>query len=148
MVRMRGILVVALVAAGVLAPATASASHKKHVRHVRLAMVPLQTAQLGPAGAALPIQFDSGAVSNNDLPPPLRKAGRVSGYALDYGDAFTGGAGVTAIETQVEQFRTPTGARKALKFWKANEKLGAAIYQQVGITVSAHFFKVRAVGSG
>jgi hypothetical protein len=140
-------IVVALVAGATLA-SSAAASHSKRPPHLRLSLVPLQTAQLGPSGVSLPIQFDSGTVSNGDAPPPLRKAGRVSGYLLDYGNPFSGGPGVTSIQTQIDQFRSPAGAKKGLQYWKTADKLEASLYFQIGIAVSAHFFKVPAVGSG
>jgi len=143
----RRLLVLALVAAAALVPATTAAARKMHHR-LRIELVPLQTAQLGPAGASLPIEFDSGKVSNRDAQPTLKRLGRVSGYQLDYGDSVSGGAGVTSVETQVEQFRTATGAKKALKFWKKNDEQAATLYLHLGVAVSAHFFKTRAVGSG
>lgn len=148
--RRRGLLAVPLLAVAAAFPLAATASHAKkdRVRHYRLSLVPLQTAQLGPAGASLPIQFDSGGVSNGDTPTGVKKFHRVSGYQLDYGDPFTGGAGVTEIETQVEQFHAATGAKKALAFWKKGDGLEAKIYHEIGIETSAGFFKVRAVGSG
>jgi hypothetical protein len=141
------ILVVA-VAAAILSGSAASAASAKHAPKIRLPLVPLQTAQLGPAGASLPIEFDSGPVRNGDGPSRLKKLGRLSGYLLDYGDAYLGGAGVTSIATQVERFRTTSGAKKGLKFWKKEDKSTAVLYRQIGVTTSAHFFKVRAVGSG
>jgi hypothetical protein len=133
--------------AAALAPAAAAGTHKKH-HTLQIALVPLQTAQLGPTGASLPIEFDSGTVSNVEAFPPLRKLGRVRGYQLDYGDPISGGTGVTSIETQIEQFRTPDGAKKALKFWKKNDEQTAASYRRIGIAVEAHLVKVRSVGSG
>ncbi len=137
-----------VVAAAVVFPVAATASHAKHARHYRLSLVPLQTAQLGADGASLAIQFDSGTVSNRDTPTGGKKFGRVSGYVLDYGDPFVGGAGVTEITTQVEQFRAPAGAKKALKFWKTSDALGAKLYHQIGIEVGAGSVKVHSVGSG
>jgi hypothetical protein len=138
-----------LAAAAAAFPVAATASHGKHaVRHYRLSLVPLQTAQLGSDGAALPIEFDSGTVSNGDTPTGTKKFHRVGGYILDYGNPFVGGAGVTEIETQVEQFHTSTGAKRALKFWKTSDEFGAKLYHQIGIETGAGFFKVHSVGSG
>jgi len=142
------ILVAAVVGAILCAPAASAASVAKHPAKVRLSLVPLQTAQLGAGGASLPIQFDSGTVSNQDVGPSAKKLGRLGGYVLDYGDPYLGGAGVTGIATQVERFRTHADAKKGLKFWKKNDKSTAAIYRLIGVTASAHFFKVAAVGSG
>jgi hypothetical protein len=144
----KSLFVVVLVAAAALVPVAAAAAQKTHKHRLRLSLVPLQTAQLGPQGASLPLQFDSGTLSNRDVPPPLRKDARVSGYQLDYGVQLSGGAGVTGIETQVEQFRTHAGAKKALAYWKKQDKGAAKLYREVGIDVTARFFKVPAIGSG
>jgi hypothetical protein len=141
------ILVVA-VAAAILCGSAVSAASARHAPKIRLPLVPLQTAQLGSTGASLPIEFDSGPVTNRDGPPQLKKLGRLGGYLLDYGDPYLGGAGVTSIATQVERFRTPAGAKKGLRFWKKNDKSTTAIYRLIGVTAGAHFFKVPAVGSG
>ena len=95
----------------------------------------------------MPLEFDSGPAANRDAPAPLKKLGRLGGYLLDYGDAYVGGAGVTSIATQVERFRTPTGAKKGLRYWKNDDKSVASFYRSIGLTVGAHFFKVPAVGS-
>jgi len=146
-VGVRGTLVVALVVVAALVPAAALAAHKRHV-HAHLGLVPLQTAQLGAAGASLPIQYDSGPVSNATSGTPLGVFGRLGGYRLDYGFPYSGGAGVTSIQTQVEQFRTPAGTTKGLRFWRMEDRAQGGLYHQIGIAVSARFFKVRAVGSG
>ncbi|HJU37078.1 MAG TPA: hypothetical protein VJ716_06655 [Gaiellaceae bacterium] len=142
------ILVAALVGAIVCVPTAAAASAKKHPPKLRLALVPLQTAQLGPDGASLPLEFDSGTVPDRDAGPSLKKLGRVSGYLLDYGNPESGGPGVTSIETQVERFRTPAKAKKGLKYWKRTDTLVPLVYRAIGVTVGARFVKVRAVGSG
>lgn len=99
---------VALVAAAAVVPA-AAASHKKHARHVRLSLVPLQTAQLGPAEASLPIGFDSGWVSNGLAPPSLKKLGRVNGYLLDYGDL------TAAVPASPRSRRKSSGSARELR---------------------------------
>jgi len=144
----KGTLLAVFIVAATFVPAAASASHGAQAqRHLRLSLVPLQSSQLGPAGASLPIEFDSGTVSNRDAGTP-QNFGRVSGYLLDYGDPYSGGAGVTSIQTQVEQFRTSGGAKKDLRFWKESDKLEGPLYRAIGIADGAGFFKVRAIGSG
>jgi hypothetical protein len=140
------VLVVA-VAAAIMCGSAASAASARRPPKIRLPLLPLQTAQLGPAGASLPIEFDSGPVSNRDAPSQLKKAGRLGGYLLDYGDPYLGGTGVTAIETQVERFRTHAGAKKGLKFWRKQEALLPALFRSIGLPFSGQFFKVPAVGS-
>jgi hypothetical protein len=127
---------------------SASAASARHTPKVRLPLVPLQPAQLGAAGASLPLEFGSGRFPNRDAPSQLKKLGRLGGYELDYGDPYLGGAAVTSIDTLVERFRTPAGARKALAYWKKDDKQLAAAYHLIGVSAGAHFFKVPAVGSG
>ena len=140
-------ILLAAIAGAILCASYTSAASARHAPKLRLALVPLQTAQLGPSGASLPIEFDSGPVANRDAPPQLEKLGRLGGYLVDYGDPYIGGAAVTSLETQVERFRTRAGAKKALAFWKQNDKRTAALYHEIGIVVSARFFEVPSVGS-
>jgi hypothetical protein len=97
--------------------ATASAGHRARLE---LALVPLQTAQLGPKNASLALDYGSGSTSNegfvfissggassNDINP-------IAGYALDYGDPFTGSTDVTEIRSSVEEYKTRGAAKKAL----------------------------------
>lgn len=140
------ILVAALVGAVLCAPAAAATS-AKHPPKLRLALVPLQTAQLGPDGASLPLEFDSGTVPNGEAGPPLKKLGRLGGYVLDYGNPESGGTGVTSIETQVERFRTPAKAKRGLEYWKRNDTLVPRLYQELGVTASGRFLEVPAVGT-
>jgi hypothetical protein len=140
-------ILLAAIAGAILCASSASVASARHAPKLRLPLVPLQSAQLGPVGASLPLEFDSGPAANGDAPTPLKKLGRLGGYLLDYGDAYVGGAGVTSIATQVERFRTPTGAKKGLRYWKNDDKVVASFYRSIGLTVSAHFFRVPAVGS-
>lgn len=143
---LHALVVVAAVA--ILCAPSASAASAGHAPQRRLPLVPLQTAQLGPTGASLPIQFDSGRVANRDAPPQLEKLGRLGGYLLDYGEAYLGGTGVTSIATQVERFRTPSGAKKGLRFWRKSDRHLTALYRSIGLTISASYFKAPTVGSG
>lgn len=141
-------LLVVAAAAAILCGSAASAASAEHAFKVRLPLVPLQTAELGSAGASLPLEFGSGPVSNRDVPSALKKLGRLGGYGLGYGDPYLGGVDVTSIQTEVERFRTPAGAKKALAYWKKDDKQLAAAYHLIGVSLGAHFFKVPAVGSG
>ena len=125
---LRRAALVALVAAAVLVPATgASASHHA-VGKIRLSLVPLQTAQLGPENASLALNYGSGPFSyyNNRF----RLFGinffsggsfsRLGGYVLDYGDPFAGSTGVMEIRSSVERYRTRADARKDRKSTRLN----------------------------
>jgi hypothetical protein len=119
----------AVLAALLLVPAaSASRSHQ-----VRLALVPLPKSELGAAARSFALAYDSGPVSNaaaaahapDATTKTFTKLGRVSGYGLEYGNAFTGAAGVTDVRTAVDRYRSAADARKALAFWKKEDsKLG------------------------
>jgi len=127
---MRRIILAAIVVGAVLVSATAASASRHHAR-IRLAVVPLQTAQLGPAGASLALNYGSGSISNDgsgfvsivaSIPASARSGsashGPLGGYALDYGDPYTGSAGVTEIRSSVEEYRTRPDARKALRSYR------------------------------
>jgi hypothetical protein len=119
---MKRLALVAIVVGAVLVPATsASAAHRP--AKLRLSLVPLQSAQLGPANASLALNYGSGPIHgylvSDGLFGTLFLAGGVNlggikGYALNYGDPFTGSAGVTAISSSVEEYRTSAAAKKGL----------------------------------
>jgi hypothetical protein len=135
----------------------AAASHGKHVPRLRLSLVPLQTTQLGPDNAALPLQwFDSGSVSNDDAafnapvfvsPKKLERLGRVTGYLLDYGLSFSGGTGVTEIKTGVDEYRSSPDAKHALAFWEKQDSAGARSLSQLGIDVTFQRVHVPRLGA-
>jgi hypothetical protein len=145
----RRLLVVAVLAAAALVP-TASASR---THRVNLALVPLPKSALGSAAGPFALAHDSGAVSNavaashtpDATAATFKKLGRVGGYALEYGNAFTGAAGLTDVRTSVEQYKTKADAGKALAFWaKEDAELGAL--DQPGFSVTNARVKVPAVG--
>jgi len=145
----RALLVAALVAA-VLVP-VASASR---VPRVRLALVPLPKSAIGPAAQAFSLAHDSGVVSNESAASStpdgttakFNALGRLTGYALEYGDAFTGATGVTDVHTGIEKYKTAADARRGLAFWlKEDSELGAL--DQPGFSVTNVRVKVPAVGT-
>ena len=121
----RGLLVAALAAAVLVVPAaSASRPHR-----LNLALVPLPKSALGSAAATFSLSYDSGRVSNANAaahtasatPKTFKKLGRVSGYGLEYGNAFTGAAGITDVRTSIEQYKSSADARRALAFWRKND---------------------------
>jgi len=141
---------VAAVLAAVLVP-TASAKSPA----VKIALLPLQKAQLGAAGKSLALQADSGVISNARAAgssftaqsvKTFKKMGRVTGYALDYGVGTSGGSGITEIWTQVDQYKTPADARKGLAFWKRDDSWLAHL-NQGSFAVANKVQSVPAVGS-
>jgi hypothetical protein len=119
-----------LVAAALVIPAaSASRSHR-----VNLALVPLPKAAIGATAQSFSVAYDSGPVSNADAAAhtsaattkTFKKLGRLRGYALEYGNAFTGATGITDVRTAVDQYKTASDARRALGFWKKEDaKLSA-----------------------
>jgi hypothetical protein len=127
----RGLFVVALAAAVLMVPAaSASRSHS-----LQLAVVPLPKSAIGAAAQSFPIAHVSGPVSNAEAvahtpgatKKTFKKLGRVAGYVLEYGNAFTGAAGVTAVHTGIEQYKTAGGARRALAFWQKQDAKRSAL---------------------
>lgn len=122
---MKKFLLGAALVAAFLVPA-ASASHP---HAVKLAIVPLPKSALRATAASFSLSHDSGPVSNADAaahtadatPKTFKKLGRVTGYGLEYGNAFSGGAGITGVRTSIEQYKTASDARRGLAFWKKND---------------------------
>ena len=122
--RARALLVAPL--AGLLLVPAASASRP---HGVKLALVPLPKSALGPAARTFSVAHDSGPVSNAEAaahtpdatPGTFKRLGRLGGYALEYGNAFTGDAGITDVRTSIEHYKTPADARRALAFWKKED---------------------------
>ena len=111
---------VAILAGLLLVPAAGAGRAPR----VKLALVPLPRSVLGAAGASLALANDSGPVSNADAaalatdiytgPGYYKGLGRLNGYVLEYGDAFTGAVGITDIRTGIEQYKTRADARRAM----------------------------------
>jgi hypothetical protein len=122
---------------------------------------------LGSAATSLPLQPDSGVVSNKDLQvagfgfpttpnrwfanapfDPAAKLGRLSGYALDYGHGASGGTGVTEVWTSVDKYKTSVAAKKGLASWGRWETnlFLASEFRDV-FSVSVEKQKVAALGS-
>jgi hypothetical protein len=157
MTRNRAALI-GFIAALVLVPATASAAPAYRIPW-KLSVVPLQKAQLGPAGASFALNHDgSGPIPNRSasvlllgafLAPtsnPLPGNGRLGGYALDYGDPLTGSTGVTEIRTSVEKYKTAANAAAGLRFWRMTDShLGSWVNSSV-LPVTVQKVKPPAVG--
>lgn len=145
----RFLVVAALAAAVVLVPAASA----KSAARVKLSLIPLPTSALGSAGHGLALAHDSGAVSNNAAanrtldgsPATFKKLGRVNGYELDYGDAYSGAAGITDVRTGIEQYKTPADAKRGLAFWRKEDAELSAL-DQSGFAVTNVFVNVPAVG--
>jgi len=140
----------AALASVVLVPAAfASRAHR-----VQLALVPLPKAALGSAAHGLSLARDSGPVSNvaaathspDGTKAKLKKLGRLNGYALEYGNAFTGTPGITDVRTSVEEYKTAADAGRGLAFWqKGDSELGKL--DQPGFAVTNVRVTLPAVGA-
>jgi hypothetical protein len=145
----RRVLLVAALAGAVLVPAASA----DRTHHVNLALVPLPRAALGSAAHAFALAHDSGPVSNASAAShtpdattrTFKKLGRIGGDALEYGDAFTGAAGLTDVRTGIDEYKTAADARKALSFW-AKEDSGLSALDQPGFSVTNVRVQVPAVG--
>jgi hypothetical protein len=121
----RKVLFVAALGAAVLVPAAFASSPKR----VNLALVPLPKSAIGAPARTFSLAYDSGPVSNvnaaahtsDATPKTFKKLGRLRGYGVEYGNAFTGAAGVTDVRTSIEEYKTASGARRALVFWKRED---------------------------
>ena len=125
----RSLLAVAAVAAAVLVP-TASAGH---VINPKLSLIPLPKSSLGSAARGMTLAQDSGVLPNSAVSPGFQLLGRTSGYLLDYGDAFRGGARVTAIESYVNKYRSTRGAKRAVDFARTEDVAGVAALNDAGL---------------
>jgi opacity protein-like surface antigen len=148
---MRKALLLAVLAASVFAPAVAAASSP---HQVKLARVPLPKSLLGPGASSFAVAYNSGPVSNasaashtaDATKATFTKLGRVNGYALEYGNAFTGATGLTDVHTNIEQYKTKADARRGLAFWKKEDSELSEL-NQPGFSVLNVRVKVPIVGS-
>jgi hypothetical protein len=125
-------VLVAILAGVALVPA-ATASTGSRAPQIRLGLVPLQTPQLGPAGASLVLNYDSGPISSDGSVSSNYSGGviilgnggptgLIGGHVLDYGDPFTGSAGVTEIRSSVEEFKTRADAKRDLALSRLQDR--------------------------
>jgi hypothetical protein len=145
---MKKLLLVAALLVALVPAASASRPHR-----VQLSLVPPPKSALGAAANGFRLAPDSGPVSNaaaashtpDATPRTLKKLGRVNGYVLEYGNAFSGKPGITDVHTGIEQYKTAADARRGLAFWqKEDSKLGEL--DQPGFSVTNVLVKVPAIG--
>jgi len=141
----------ALAAAVLVAAASASRSH-----NLKLAIVPLPKSAIGSAAQSFSVARDSGPVSNAEAAAhtahaskaTIKKLGRVGGYVLEYGNAFTGATGVTDVHTGIDRYKTAGDARRSLVFWKNQDaKLGALDNPGFSVTSTPVTVPAPAVGT-
>jgi hypothetical protein len=144
-----GLLVAVLAAALFVPSATAG-----HAPSVKLALIPLPRSAIGPAVKNFAVTHNSGTLSNADAAShtstatagTFKKLGRETGYVLEYGDAFTGAAGLTDVHTGIDRYKTAAGAKRGLAFWQKEDSDLAALAHS-GFSVTSVRVKVPAVGT-
>ena len=122
--RTRALLVSSLAGLLLVPAASAGRSHA-----VKLAIVPLPKSVIGAEAQEFAVAYDSGPVSNRDAAAhtpdatarTFKKLGRIKGYGVEYGNAFTGALGIGDVRTSIEEYKTPSDARRALAFWKKED---------------------------
>jgi hypothetical protein len=104
-------LAAALVVAAVFVPGESAKTANP------LALLPLPHSALGAPAASLDISRPSGGKSFSGR--LLRQLGRLSGYQLTYGNFFIADpAGLSMVQTGIDQYTTAYNAQHALPFWK------------------------------
>jgi hypothetical protein len=124
----------------------------------KLRLMPLPRTSLGPDAASLPLDHDSGVVTNTDdannatgdvSSEDLTKLGQVTAYALDYNDrgfsAIDAGKGLIQVESEVRLYRTPAAATHGFAFWKKDDG-DASRFQKLGIDITVKPLHVAAIG--
>ncbi len=126
----------------------------------RLALMPLPKSALGTAALSLPLDQDSGVVSNADAArnadgprvtaARLSRLGRITGYTLDYDDAagraLVARHGLLQVQTGVDLYRSPAAAGAGLAFWRRDDA-DVRLAKAAGATVSLSSFPVGSLGS-
>jgi hypothetical protein len=143
--------------AGVLAAAAAGA---RAPDAASLALMPLPKPSLGPQAVALPLDRDSGVVTNamaasnataSVTARTLARMGRVSGYALDYNDAGAAalrtGHGLLEVETSVELYTSAAAATRGLAFWR-HDDAEAALFKTRNVAFTLTPFDPGRLGDG
>ncbi len=164
--RLRHALIGVFVAGAVLVPvASASAAFPipvpVRVANFDLGRVPLQTAQLGPAAASFPLIYGSGEIPSFETGLSLipsnpyifgggdidfSRLGLIDGYALDYGDEFTGSTGVMEIRSGVEEYRSAADAKRGLNAWMKEDARAPRLYSSPVVPVTVKSVKPPPVG--
>jgi hypothetical protein len=141
-------LVFVLPAAGAVQPVT----------NAELALMPLPKTMLGSGAFPLPLDPDSGVITNADAAQnasghvtaaQVAALGRLTGYELDYNDsggsALLKGHGLVEVQTEADLYRNDLAAHWALAFWRKDELVPANLS---GIGIKLTLKKVALPGLG
>jgi hypothetical protein len=144
-----------LVAAAVAVAALGCAASAAHatVTASSLALMPLSRPALGAPALSLPLDQDSGVLTNADSArnsngkvsaARVAKLGRITGYQLDYNDAagraLVAGHGLLQVTTGVDLYRSAAAALGALTFWK-RDLAKVVRLRAAGLAVSFRTFR-------
>jgi hypothetical protein len=145
------LLLLGLLGGGVAGAATIATAEQ-------LALMPLPKSHLPSSAGSLPLDQQSGVVTNNDAAgqatgnvtaAALTRLGRLTGYELDYTDnsfsALTKGKGLLGIETGVDLYRNARAAKKGMAFWHEDETDFAGL-KGSGVKVSVKQVPAPSVG--
>jgi hypothetical protein len=146
--------ITAVVVVALLVPA---ASAKSWAR-LQLSLIPLPKGSLGSAAHGLALAYDSGGVSNRAAadrtfggasPTMFKKMGRISGYALHYGNEASGlpQGSLDSVWTSIDKYKSARYARRGLVFWRSDDAQLRALSGHGGLYVTNGREKVPAVGT-
>lgn len=146
----KGLVAIAVVTASVLAPAASAST----ASGVHLSLIPLPMSALGSAAHGLALGHASGVISNlgaaddsfSGSPATFKKLGRITGYALGYGNEESGLPGVNSVWTNIDEYKNAKDAKRGLAFWKKDDRFVSELNQD-GFAVTNALVKVPAVGS-
>jgi hypothetical protein len=158
---LKRVVLVAILAGVALLPATAASAGHRPAR-IRLSLVPLQTAQLGSEGASFALNYDSGSISRDgymvvtvDSEGGVDQSyegvvtgtyGLIGGHVLDYGDPYTGSAGVTDIRSSVAEYKTRADAKSGLSAARQEDAYLKDEYSSPYLAVTEKTIKPSPVG--
>jgi hypothetical protein len=106
---------------------------------VHLSLIPLPKSALGSAARGLKLAFDSGTSAT------IAK-GRISGYALHYGNEASGLPDVDSLWTSIDEYSNVKDAKRALNSSKAEDAQITGL-NYAGLSVRYRRVKVSAIGS-
>jgi hypothetical protein len=115
------VLAAAALVAVVLVPVASARSSPR----VDLSLIPLRASALGSAARGLALANDSGALSANSESQHaffgalhLQGIGRITGYALHYGNEANGLPGLDSVWTSIDKYKNARDAKRGLRLWR------------------------------
>ena len=72
----------------------------------------------------------------------------MTGYGLDYGDPYSGGTGVTDIETGIDEYHTARVAKRGLALGRRNDVQGVTTLHHGGLAITGQALARPVLGGG